>query len=53
MNEEEREQGIQELMKNSGMTRKEAEFAIAVENGDLPGDVIVVDDTSDGISRTE
>ncbi|MFN2288662.1 MAG: hypothetical protein ABR578_10065 [Chromatocurvus sp.] len=37
------EQRILEMMQ-AGMTREEAEFAVAIEQGEIPGDVIEVDD---------
>lgn len=40
----ERERNIQELMQQCGMTHQEAEFAEAIESGEIPGDLIVVDD---------
>lgn len=40
----ERERRIRELMDQAGMTRQDAEFATAVDLGEIPGDVIEVDD---------
>lgn len=40
----ERERAIRELMEQCGMTRHEAEFAEAIESGEIPGDLIVVED---------
>lgn len=37
------EQRILDML-NAGMTRQEAEFAVAIELGEIPGDVIEVDD---------
>ncbi len=39
----ERERNIRELMQQCGMTRQEAEFAEAIESGEIPGDVMMVD----------
>lgn len=44
MTPEEREKKIAELMKSSGLSLESATLAIAIEAGDLPGDVIVEDD---------
>jgi len=44
MNKKEWELGVQELMKHSGMKRDEAEFAMNIEAGILPGDVIVAEE---------
>ncbi len=40
----ERENNIRELMQQCGMTRQEAEFAEAIESGEIPGDVMMVED---------
>ncbi len=40
----ERERHVRELMEQCGMTRQEAEFAEAIESGEIPGDLIMVDD---------
>lgn len=42
--EERREARIQEHMKVAGMLREEAEFVVAMELGEVEGDVIVVDE---------
>lgn len=44
--DDERERRIQE-MERAGMPRQEAEFAVAIERGEVVGDVIQVDDDSD------
>jgi hypothetical protein len=44
--QQQREKIIEDLMKYSGMSRQDAEFAADVELGILPGDVFVVDDDS-------
>jgi len=44
--QQQRKKIIEDLMKYSGMTRQDAEFAADVELGILPGDVFVVDDDS-------
>lgn len=40
-----REQRILDMMQG-GMTRQEAEFAVAIELGEIPGDIIEVDDVA-------
>ncbi len=39
-----REALIESLMKRSGMDRQQAEFAAAIEFGDIKGDVIEIDE---------
>lgn len=43
----ERERRIQDMMQHAGMQRDEAEFAVAIELGEIPGDLIEVDDAPD------
>ena len=35
---------IQQLIDEEGMTREEAEFAVAIESGEIDGDLVEVDD---------
>lgn len=39
-----RQKRIADLMRETGMSRKAAEFAEAIEAGDIPGDVLIEDD---------
>jgi hypothetical protein len=39
-----REARVEEHMRVAGMTRAEAEFAVAQELGEIEGDIVVVDD---------
>jgi hypothetical protein len=43
-NEIDREKRVLNLMEQCGMNRQEAEFAEAIESGEIPGDVIEVED---------
>jgi hypothetical protein len=43
VNEKKREERIRELMRVAGMSRESAEFAEAIESGEITGDVIVED----------
>ena len=43
----ERERRIQDMMQHAGLQRDEAEFAVAIELGEIPGDLIEVDDAPD------
>lgn len=38
----ERENNVRELMQQCAMTRQEAEFAEAIESGEIPGDLMMV-----------
>lgn len=40
----ERERMVRELVEQCGMTRQEAEFATAIELGEIPGDLIKIED---------
>lgn len=44
MNARTKEASIKDLMENAGMSRDQAEFAHAVNEGEIPGDLIEVDD---------
>lgn len=48
INKNDREQRIKDLMEHSGFSRSEAEFAIAVEDGEIEGDVIITDQSGQG-----
>ncbi len=39
-----KEQAIKNLMDQAGMTRERAEFVLAIESGEIEGDVIVIED---------
>ena len=41
------EHAIQELMEQTGMTRTEAVFALAVDEGDIDGDMVELDEGED------
>lgn len=40
----EREREIRELMEQTGMAEEDAAFALAIEHGEIPGDVIEIED---------
>lgn len=46
ISDSEREQRIREFMDKWGMTRQEAEFAVAVDLGEIQGDAIEVKDAA-------
>lgn len=46
ISDEAREQRIREMMEQAGLSRADAEFAVAIELGELPGDVLVEDESS-------
>lgn len=41
---QDREEMIKDMVENEGISRERAEFITAIEFGDIPGDVIIVDD---------
>ena len=47
VNDDERERRIRELMDFSGFSRGQAEFAVAIELGEIEGDVRILDDRGD------
>ncbi len=44
INEQEREQRVREHMKFTGVSEAEARFMVAKEPGEIPGDVLEVED---------
>ncbi len=42
MTEHEKERRIEEMMRVANMSRKQAEFAVAIESGEISGDTIDV-----------